>query len=257
MHTLTTNGFRERLLESLQRATLKCPTVRIGKHQLVYVCGDPADAVYFIQSGQVKLLMLSAEGKECLLAIQTAGDTFGELCLAESGLRRETAIAMEETKLTRFPCSRFFQHLSQNSLVEAFVQYLVARIADQQQVIANLITVDSEHRLGETLLLLADKLGHPDPQSTRIEHKITHEELAEMVGTTRPRITEFMVEFRALGLIEITPEHFLVIKEKKLSHYLGRVRLDPDLDSSLAARPSPRLSNIEQTEARCERKLAS
>ncbi len=223
MHTLTTNGFSERLLQSLQRATLKCPTVRIGKHQHVYVCGDPADAVYVIRSGQIKLLMLSAEGKECLLAIQTAGDTFGELCLAESGLRRETAIAMEETKLTRFPCSSFFEHLSENSLVEAFVQYLAARIADQQQVIANLITVDSEHRLGETLLLLADKLGQPDPLSTRIEHKITHEELAEMVGTTRPRITEFMLKFRNLGLIDVSPEHFLVVHQRELTGYLSRM----------------------------------
>lgn len=187
MQTPTTNGFKERLHESLQRATLNFPTVHVGKHQHVYVCGDPANAVYFIESGQVKLLMLSPEGKECLLAIQTAGDTFGELCLAESGPRRETAIAMEDTKLKRFPCSSFFQHLSQNSLVEGFVRYLAARVGDQQQVIANLITVDSEHRLGETLLFLAHKLGQPDPLSIRIEHKITHEELAEMVGTTRPR----------------------------------------------------------------------
>lgn len=218
-----THSFKERLHESLQRMTLNSPTVYVHKHQSVYVCGDLAEAVYFIQSGQVKLLMLSPGGKECLLAIQTAGDTFGELCLAERGPRRETAIAMEDTKLKRLPCSRFFQHLSENRLVEGFVQYLAGRIADQQQVIANLITVDSEHRLGETLLYLAHKLGQPDPRSTRIEHKITHEELAEMVGTTRPRITEFMLEFRAKGLIEITPEHFLVIKEKKLCNYLGRV----------------------------------
>ena len=218
-----THSFKERLHESLLRATLNFPTVYVRKHQSVYVCGDLAEAVYFIQSGQVKLLMLSPGGKECLLAIQTAGDTFGELCLAESGPRRETAIAMEDTKLKRFPCSRFFQHLSENCLVEGFVHYLAARIGDQQQVIANLITVDSEHRLGETLLYLAHKLGQLDPRSTRIEHKITHEELAEMVGTTRPRITEFMLDFRARGLIEITPEHFLVIKEKKLCNYLGRV----------------------------------
>jgi CRP/FNR family transcriptional regulator, cyclic AMP receptor protein len=216
-------SFKARLHQSLQRATLNFPTVHVGKHQSVYICGDPAEAVYFIHSGQVKLLMLSPDGKECLLAIQTAGDTFGELCLAESGPRRETAIAMEDTRLKRFPCSGFFQHLSQNCLVEGFVQYLAGRIGDQQQVIANLITVDSEHRLGETLLYLAHKLGQPDPSCVRIEHKITHEELAEMVGTTRPRITEFMIGFRALGLIEITPEHFLVIKEKKLCDYLGRV----------------------------------
>src|SRR4030095_3286 len=105
MQPLTLNDFKKRLQESLQRATLDFPTVHVGKHQSVYVCGDPSEAVYFVQSGQVKLLMLSPEGKECLLAIQTPGDTFGELCLAEASPRRETAIAMEDTKLKRFPCS--------------------------------------------------------------------------------------------------------------------------------------------------------
>ena len=219
----TANGFKEFLRDSLQRASLNFRTVHVGKHHHVYVCGDLADSVYFIESGQVKLLMISADGKECLLDIQTAGDTFGELCLAESGPRQETAIAMEDTKLKRLPRSSFFQHLSENSLVEGFVHYLAARVAEQQRVIANLITVDSEHRLGETLLSLARKLGQPDPRSTRIEHKITHEELAEMVGTTRPRITAFMLDFRARGLIEITREHFLIIKEKKLTDYLGNL----------------------------------
>ncbi|HKN83931.1 MAG TPA: Crp/Fnr family transcriptional regulator [Pyrinomonadaceae bacterium] len=219
------NRFKQRLHHSLQRATLTFPTVHVRKHQHVYDSGDLADSVYFIESGHVKLLMLSLEGKECLLDIQTAGDTFGELCLAESGPRRETAIAMQDTKLKRLPCSDFFRHLNENSLVEGFVHYLAARVAYQQQVIANLITVDSEHRLAETLLSLAHKLGQPDPFSTRIEHKITHEELAEMVGTTRPRITAFMLEFRARGFIDITPEHFLVIKEKKLTDYLNKPRL--------------------------------
>ena len=252
-----TNGFEERLHESLQCSTLNFPTVHVGKHQHVYVCGDPAGSVYFVQSGQIKLLMLSPEGNECLLAIHTPGDTFGELCLTGSSPRQETATAMEDTTLKRIPCAQFFLHLADNSLIEGFVRYLATRVGVQQQIISHLITVDSEHRLGQTLLLLAHKLGQPDPLSTRIEHKITHEELAEMVGTTRPRITAFMLEFRALGLIEITPEHYLVIKEKKLSDYLGRVR--SDVRGFLADRKAlpPKLSKIEQTELRRQRKLAS
>jgi len=71
-------------------------------------------------------------------------------------------------------------------------------------------------------LSLAHKLGRRDYRSTRIELRITHDELAMMVGTTRPRITKFMQEFRALDLIEVTPDHFLVVKESKLSDYLAR-----------------------------------
>ncbi len=223
MQTSSTNDFKKRLHESFQRTILNFATVHIDKHQSIYSCGDLARCVYFIQSGQVKLLMLSSEGKECLLAIHTAGDTFGELCLTSSSLRQETATAMEETTLKRIPCAAFFLHLTDNFLVEGFVQYLASRIADQQNLIANLITVDSEHRLGETLLMLANKLGQPDPRSTRIEQKITHEELSAMVGTTRPRITAFMRQFRSLGLIDISPERFLIVKKAKLVNYLARL----------------------------------
>ena len=243
---LDAHDFNRRLKESLSSNNQSFPSVAIAKHQAIYACGDPADTVYFIESGQVKLLMLSPEGKECLLAIHTAGDTFGELCLAGAGARQETAMTMEDTRVRKIPCPGFFQHLNRNSLLEGFVHYLADRVGEQQRMIANLITVDSEHRLGETLLFLARKLGQPDPRSTRIEKKITHEELSEMVGTTRPRITSFMLQFRALGLIEITPEHFLIIKEKNLTEYLSGM-------TSAGRRREPQrtaLSKIEQT-ARC------
>ena len=160
---------------------------------------------------------------ECLLAIHTAGDIFGELCLSGLGARLETATAMEETNLKQIPCPKFFARLSSDALFAGFVQYLAVRIADQQQVIANLVTADSEQRLGKTLLQLARKLGKKDPRSIRIELKISHEELSEMVGTTRPRISMFMQRFRNLGLIETNENHFLVIKEKKLTDYLAHI----------------------------------
>ena len=220
---LPPDGFKERLHASLERERLDLPAIRrVAKNQPVYMCGDPAEMVYFIESGRVKLLMLSPEGKECLLAIYTSGDIFGELCLTGVGLRQETAMAMEDTTLQRISLSSFFRHLSRHALVEGFVDYLAARVADQQLVIANFVIVDSEHRLGRTLLSLAHKLGRRHSHRTRIELKITHDELAMMVGTTRPRITKFMREFRALGLIEITPDHFLIVKESKLSDYLAR-----------------------------------
>ena len=121
------------------------------------------------------------------------------------------------------PLPKFFARLQRDSLFEGFVQYLAVRIADQQQVIANLVTVDSEQRLGQTLLSLARTLGKKDPRSIRIELKITHEELSEMVGTTRPRISVFMQRFRNLGLIETNSDHFLIIKETRLAAYLAQI----------------------------------
>jgi CRP-like cAMP-binding protein len=162
-------------------------------------------------------------GKECLLAIHVAGDIFGELCLSGLDARLETAIAMEETVIKQIPCSSFFARLGRDALFEGFVQYLAVRIADQQQVIANLVTVDSEQRLGKTLLRLARKFGKKDPRSIRIESKITHEELSKMVGATRLRVSMFMQRFHNLGLIETNADDFLIIKEKKLTDYLAQL----------------------------------
>lgn len=217
-----TEKFKQQLRDSLLRETRSLRDIKIAKHANVYNCGDLDETVYVIESGQVKLLMISPDGKECLLAIYTSGDIFGELCLAGSGVRMETATAMVETTLKMIPSSKFFARLKSDSLLEGFVQYLVMRIAEQQEAITQLVTINSEQRLGKVLLQLARKLGKKDPRSIRIEHKISHEELSEMVGTTRPRITEFMRRFLELGLIEISIEHFLIIKEQKLTEYLAR-----------------------------------
>src|SRR3989337_1747280 len=217
--------FKQQLHDSLQRETMNSRAIKIARHANVYTCGDQDEMVYFIESGQIKLLMLSPEGKECLLAIHSAGDIFGELCLAGSGARLETATTMEETILKQIPSSQFVARLSRDSLLEGFVRYLAVRIADQQQVIANLVTVDSEQRLGKTLLQLARTMGKKDPRSIRIELRISHEELSAMGGQTRPRVSLFIEPFRHLGLIETNKEPFLIIKENKLTDYLAQIVL--------------------------------
>jgi CRP/FNR family cyclic AMP-dependent transcriptional regulator len=151
--------FKQQLRDSLRQETQNSRVIMIAKHDHVYHSGDQDDMVYFIESGQIKLFIRSPVGRECLLAIHTAGDIFGELCLARLAARLETATAMEETILKRIPCSQFFARLSRDALFEGFVQYLAVRIAEQQQVIANLMMVDSEQRLGQTLLQLASKLA--------------------------------------------------------------------------------------------------
>ncbi len=221
--THQSDRFKQQVRDSLQREMLNVRAVTIKRHTNVYTRGDQDEMVYFIASGQIKLLMLSTEGKECLLAIHSGGDVFGELCLSGLGARLETATAMKATRLKKIPCSQFLGRLSRDSLFEGFVRYLAVRIADQHQIIANLVTVDSEQRLGETLLQLARTMGKKDPRSIRIELKISHEELSEMVGTTRPRVSLFMQRFHNLGLIETNKDRFFIIKEKKLSDYLAQI----------------------------------
>src|SRR3954470_6282377 len=215
--------FKQKLRDSLKRESLNSVAVTMEPHSTIYSRGDRDEKVYFIESGQIKLLMLTMAGPECILAIHAAGDIFGELCLSGLDARAETAVAMERTVLKQIPCGRFFARLKDESLFEGFVQYLAVRIADQKQIIANLVTVDSEQRLGKTLLRLARTMGKQDPKSIRIELKISHDELSSMVGTTGARITIFMERFHNLGLIETNKDDFLVIKEVKLADYVAHL----------------------------------
>jgi CRP/FNR family cyclic AMP-dependent transcriptional regulator len=214
--------FKEQMRGSLLGETKDTSALLVGKHKNVYAVGDKDEAVYFIESGQIKL-MISCEGRDCMLAIHGPGDVFGEMCLSAAGGRLETATAMEETSLKTIRCAKFLERLAEDSLLEGFVKYLAARVADQQVVIANLVTADSEQRLGKTLLHLARKLGKDDPRSIRIELEISHDELASMVGTTRSRIGVFMQRFENLGLIEFNSAQHLIIKESKLTAYLSSI----------------------------------
>ncbi len=215
--------FKKQLGESLVRETRNSRAVTFARHENVYTVGEQDEMVYYIESGQVKLVMDSPEGRECIIGIHGMGDIFGELCLSGLNSRLETAITMKATTVKRIPSSQFFTRLQHDSLLEGFVRYLAVRVADQQQVISNLVMVDSEQRLGQTLLQLGRTMGKKDPRSIRIELKISHEELSEMVGTTRPRVSMFMQRFKNLGLIETNKEHFLIIKENKLSAYLAQI----------------------------------
>lgn len=215
--------FKQQLRMALRQEAQQCRTVSFAKYAHIYTCGDQDQSVYFIENGQVKLLMLSPAGNECLLAILTTDDIFGELCLSGLRERTETAVAMTKTVVRVMPCAQFLARLRSDGLLEGFVQYLAVRVADQQEMIANLVTVDSEQRLGKTLLQLARTLGKQDPRSIRIEQRISHEELAAMVGASRSRVSTFMHHFRELGLIEFSSERFLIVKEQKLTDYLAQI----------------------------------
>jgi CRP-like cAMP-binding protein len=201
------------LLEREPSATVR----KVAKRSDVYGSGSQDDKIYFIASGQVKVIMLSPGGKECLLAIHTAGDFFGESCLS-GGQRGETAIAMSDTLVTQVTGSRFLALLAETGLIVDFVRFLASRMAEQQQMITNLATVDCECRLGAALLRLSRKLGVCD--ALGLAQKISHQELSQMVGTTRPRISEFMQRFRDRGLIDITPDSRILIRERHLREYL-------------------------------------
>jgi CRP-like cAMP-binding protein len=217
------NRFALQIRDLFRNESFHSRTIRVGKHDRIYTCGDRDEMIYCIESGQVKLTLLSPEGKECLLAIHTAGDIFGELCICGQSLRPDTATAMKEATIRKMPYRTFLNLLRRESLLEGMVEYLAVRISEQQQVIRTLITTSSEPRLAITLLRLGRRLGKTDLCNTCINQKISHEELAGMVGTTRPRIGIFLKKFRELGMVELNQNRCLVIKEKEIKQYLEKI----------------------------------
>jgi len=113
--------FKEQMQGSLLNETKHASAVKVIKHNHVYTVGDERETVYFIERGQIKLVMVSEEGKECMLAIHGAGDVFGELCLSGLGGRLETATAMEDSFLKEIPCGKFLDRLSHDSLSSNFL----------------------------------------------------------------------------------------------------------------------------------------
>jgi len=218
----TPHLFVDILFDALLFGKLMSRTLRIGKHRNIYNIGDEHKMIYFIESGQIKLVLPSLDGKECLLAIYTTKDLFGESCMAGTGAYLEMATAMTDTTLKGIYYRHLLKFLHDESLYVDFVMYFAARLAEQQQIIADMATTGSEYRLGRVLLQLCRKLGKRGPFSIRIENRISHEELSQIVGTTRPRISIFIQKFRSLGLLEISAERFLIVREKELSDYLAR-----------------------------------
>jgi len=171
------------------------------KDQIVYGQGDPADCVFFIQSGKVKKTVVSEQGKEAVVALLGTGDFFGEGCLAGESLRLATVSAMTKCVIVRISKGDVTRVIHEEpAFAELFISHLLARNSRVEEDLVDQLFNSSEKRLARTLLLLANfgKEGRPEP----IIAKISQETLAEMIGTTRSRVSFFMNRFRKLGLID-------------------------------------------------------
>ena len=169
--------------------------------EVVFSQGDPADALFYVQRGKVKVTTLSSQGKEAVVAILGAGDFFGEGCLAGQPLRISTVAAIVKSSIARL--AKADAGVATTLLVvlsELFMTYLLARNVRMEADLIDQLFNSSEKRLARLLLLLANfgKEGRPE----KVVAKISQETLAEMIGTTRSRVSFFMNKFRRLGFIE-------------------------------------------------------
>jgi CRP/FNR family cyclic AMP-dependent transcriptional regulator len=176
----------------------------IGKYrkdQIVFSQGDPADAVFYVQKGKVKLTVVSEQGKEAVIAILGADEFFGEGCLAGQAQRIATVTTMTDSVIARLEKSAIVRVIHQEpAFSEKFIAHLLGRSIRVEADLVDQLFNSSEKRLARLLLLLANfgKQGVPAP----VIAKISQETLAEMIGTTRSRVSFFMNKFRKMGFIE-------------------------------------------------------
>lgn len=186
----------------LAQAGLGRTIIHLKRKQTIFSQGEPAEAVFYIQRGKVRLSVISAGGKEATIALLGNGDFLGEECIANSQpLRIATATAITGGEVLKIDKNQMIHTLyEQHSLSDIFVSYLLSRNLRVQEDLVDQLFNSSEKRLARTLLLLA-QFGK-EGASEAVIPKISQEMLAEMVGTTRARVNFFMNRFRKLGFIE-------------------------------------------------------
>jgi CRP-like cAMP-binding protein len=176
-------------------------TVRCAPGKAVFRQGDPADSIFYIEKGKVKLTVVSKRGKEAVVALLSPGDFLGEGCLAGEVRRMASATPLSECKIIRLEKMSAVRALRVDpAFSEQFLTYLLARNLRIQEDLVDQLFNSSEKRLARLLLLLAN-IGK-EGQVDRVIAKMSQETLAEMIGTTRSRVSYFMNKFRKLGFIK-------------------------------------------------------
>jgi CRP/FNR family transcriptional regulator, cyclic AMP receptor protein len=201
--------FREDLRILRRKQFSDSPCLRLKRGGQVYLCGRLGRCVYLVESGHVKTYMTNASGKRCLLRVFGAGEVFGDLGLL-GGVRTESAEALEVSVLWKIPAARFLDELAEQDMLQKYLWYLGQRVLDEQKIIIDMMTMESEQRLAARLLHLALQMGIRHGSRIHIQAHVTQEDLAEMVGTTRSRIGLFLKRFHDAGFVDVGRRSLLV-----------------------------------------------
>lgn len=189
--------------EALGRLAEKVEMKEIRRRHVIYLPGDPGAAVYFVNGGRVKISKVTRDGKELTLAYRGPGEIFGETCLIEGGPREEMAEAMENALVTEIERGEFERLLGTHAVLgQRLVKILAARRRDVENKIENLIFKDVNSKLAELLLRLGNEYGVDDARGTLLALKITHQEMANLIGSTRETVSLALAHFKKRGLIQ-------------------------------------------------------
>ena len=190
--------------------------IEYGASRNVFRQGRPADSLFYLRRGKVKLSVTSSGGKEAIVAILNTGEFFGEGCLAGQQLRMATATAVTDCTLLRIERALMTRLLHErHEISELFVAHLLSRNIRYEADLVDQLFSSSEKRLARILLLLSHfgKESRAEPVLPRV----SQDDLAQMVGTTRSRVSHFMNKFRKLGFVDYGPEGGLIVQSGLLS----------------------------------------
>jgi CRP-like cAMP-binding protein len=175
----------------------------IRRRQVIYLPGDPGAAVYLVNGGRVKVSKVTRDGKELTLAYRGPGEIFGEACLIDGGPREEMAEAMENALVTEIQRQEFERLLTtQPMLGYRMTKVLAQRRREVESKIENLVFKDVNSKLAELLLRLGEEYGVDDARGTLVALKITHQEMANLIGSTRETVSLTLAQFKRKGLIQ-------------------------------------------------------
>lgn len=214
---LTLSGFIQEHLETLQSLTAE---KHFSRNEVIYFMDDPADEIYLITEGRVKITRVSLSGKEKIIDIYETGDFFGELCLCENSRRTDQAVALNDVKVLSFKINKLLEVISKEpkAAVE-LIMLFCQRLSEAQSQIETLAFDNIPRRLAKELLKMSHDQGEKVSNGIRIRQYLTHEELSQLVGTSREIITTVMNQFRRQGLVVYTRKS-LVVNPTKTERYL-------------------------------------
>ncbi len=210
-----------------------------NRNDVIYFLGERADEIFLLNRGRVKLTRISAEGKEKIIAIYEAGELFGELCLCEQGRRADQAVALESSSVTSFKWTALLRILEKHpDMTLTLLTLFCQRLSEAQRQIETLAFDNIPRRLAKEVLRLACEHGQAMPSAaqntpnrspgdgkgTQVEFGITHEELSQLVATSREIITTLMNQFRQQGLVQYTRRN-LVVYPEKIQRFLEQTAL--------------------------------
>lgn len=189
--------------ETLTRLAEKVELREMRRRQVIYLPGDPGQSVFFINGGRIKISKVTRDGKELTLAYRGPGEIFGELTIVEGGPREEMAEAMESALVTELDRAEFDKVLK----TESSVGYKLTKIVTQRRrelenKLEQLVFKDVNAKLAELLLRLAAEHGIEDSRGTLVAIKITHQEMANLIGSTRETVSLTLSQFKKKGLID-------------------------------------------------------